>query len=78
MELIVFGAIALGVVYVLYKVYGPKEEQAPAVTVSEVVAKAESVVAEAKAEVKAKPAKKTAAKKPTVKKATTRKPKAAK
>ena len=72
MELIVFGAIALGVVYVLYKVYGPKEEQAPAVTVSEVVAKAEEVVAEAKA----KPAKKTAAKKPTVKKETTRKPKA--
>ena len=44
MELIVFGAIALGVVYVLYKVYGPKDE-APAVTVSEVVAKAEEVVA---------------------------------
>ena len=73
MELIVFGAIALGVVYVLYKVYGPKDS-APAVTVAEVVAKAETVVAE----VKAKPAKKTAAKKPTVKKATTRKPKAAK
>ena len=71
MELIVFGAIAIGVVYVLYKVYGPKDS-APTVTVAEVVAKAETVVAEAK------PAKKAAAKKPTVKKATTRKPKAAK
>jgi hypothetical protein len=71
MELIVFGAIALVVVYVLYKAYGPKGEQAPAVTVADVVAKAEEVVAEAK------PAKKkAAAKKPTVKKATTRKPKA--
>lgn len=73
MELIVFGVIAIAVVYVLYKAYGPKNEQtsAPAVTVADVVAKAETVVAESK------PAKKkAAAKKPTVKKATTRKPKA--
>ena len=49
MELIVFGAIAIGVVYVLYKVYGPKDS-APTVTVAEVVAKAETVVAEATVE----------------------------
>jgi uncharacterized protein (UPF0333 family) len=73
MELIVFLAVGLAIIYVLYKTYGPKDST-PAVTVAEVVAKAETVVAEVKAE--AKPAKKTAAKKPTVKKATTRKPKA--
>ena len=69
MELIVFLAAGLAVIYTLYRVYGPKDS-APAVTVAEVVAKAETVVAEVKAEVKAKPAKKTAAKKPAVKKAT--------
>ena len=76
MELIVFIAIAVGLIYVLYKAYGPQGTQAPKVNVSDVAAKAETVVAEVKAEVK--PAKKTAAKKPAVKKATTRKPKASK
>ena len=72
MELVIFGAIGIAVIYVLYKAYGPKQTQEPSITVADVVAKAETVVAETK------PAKKTAAKKPTVKKATTRKPKAAK
>lgn len=70
MELVIFGALALAVIYVLYRTYGPKKET-PTVNVVEVAAQAETVEAEAK------PAKKAAAKKkPTVKKATTRKPKA--
>jgi hypothetical protein len=75
MELIVFLAVGAAIIYVLYKVYGPKSEQAPTPTVADVVAKAETIVAEAKTA----PAKKAPAKKkPTVKKATTRKPKATK
>jgi hypothetical protein len=68
MELVIFGAIALAVIYVIYKAYGSKKVETT--TVAEVAAKAEVVVA------KEKPAKKPAAKKPAVKKATTRKPKA--
>ena len=78
MELIVFLAVGIAIVYALYKAYGPKKSEAPSVT--EVVEKAEPVVAETQVETAValdKPAKKPAAKKkPAVKKATTRKPKA--
>ena len=67
MELIIFIAIAVGAIYVLYKAYGPQGTQAPKINVAEVAAKAETVVAETKAEKPA--AKKAAAKKPAAKKA---------
>mgnify|MGYP003327881710 CR=1 FL=1 len=68
MELFIFGAIALAVVFVLYKAYGPKQPEAT-VSVADVAAKAETVVAEAKPAKKeeAKPAAKKEEAKPAKK-----------